>query len=349
MLHSPFVTAYGYLLGGHCRQLAKMSNGTAVWNYSYDANGMRTSRTDGTTTYTYVYNGGLLMQMTVGEHVLEFAYDASGTPMTVTLNGVTYYYLTNIQGDVVSIIDGNGALVAHYTYDAWGNPNAGSSHSAIIGHLNPLRYRGYVYDQEIGLYYLQSRYYSPKTGRFLNADAYISTGGLLGYNMFAYCGNNPVMYTDPFGYGIWEDICDYLAWCGEINNQQRELDTQIRLQKIELIGNGVSSAYNSYNESIIRQQEVDTMVTQGQVEVVKKGLSAGWDAYMRGYNLQQEAQLLDAQATIDAFSTPERTSQTLSYIGQGFSFLGCFWAGELLLPFGAGVSILAKIIEDCSE
>lgn len=66
--------------------------------------------------------------------------------------------------------------------------------------LNPLRYRGYVYDQETNLYYLQSRYYNPKTGRFLNADAYASTGqGFLGHNMFAYCGNNPVNYIDSNG------------------------------------------------------------------------------------------------------------------------------------------------------
>ena len=67
-------------------------------------------------------------------------------------------------------------MVANYTYDAWGYPISGSSPSSLIGSLNPLRYRGYVYDTEIGLYYLQSRYYSPKTGRFLNADAYTSTG-----------------------------------------------------------------------------------------------------------------------------------------------------------------------------
>ena len=88
-----------------------------------------------------------------------------------------------------------------YTYDAWGNPITATGNTAIST-LNPLRYRGYVYDTETCLYYLQSRYYDPETGRFINADSMVSTGqGILGNNMFAYCGNNPVMRVDPNGEG----------------------------------------------------------------------------------------------------------------------------------------------------
>lgn len=69
-----------------------------------------------------------------------------------------------------------------------------------LAELNPLRYRGYVYDQETGFYYLNSRYYDPAVGRFINADNYPSTGqGLSGNNMFAYCGNNPVSREDDGG------------------------------------------------------------------------------------------------------------------------------------------------------
>ena len=121
--------------------------------------------------------------------------------MTVNYNGIIYYYLTNIQGDVVSIVDGDGTLAVHYVYDAWGNIlSIVGTMDDTLGVINPLRYRGYVYDQETELYYLQSRYYSPKIGRFINADNYISTGqGILGSNMFAYCGNNPIMYADSSG------------------------------------------------------------------------------------------------------------------------------------------------------
>ena len=96
----------------------------------------------------------------------------------------------------------SGNQLVAYTYDAWGNvlTTTGSS-AGSLGKYNPLRYRGYVYDVETKLYYLQSRYYNPEWGRFINADALVSTGqGLLGNNMFAYCGNNPVLFYDPHGH-----------------------------------------------------------------------------------------------------------------------------------------------------
>ena len=64
----------------------------------------------------------------------------------------------------------------------------------------PLRYRGYYYDAETALYYLQSRYYDPTACRFLNADGYASTGqGIVGTNMFAYCNNDPILFVDFSG------------------------------------------------------------------------------------------------------------------------------------------------------
>jgi len=169
-----------------------------TWNFTYDSDGMRTGRTDGTTTYCYIYNGSQLSQMTVGSNSLSFAYDANGKPITVTLNGTVYYYTTNLQGDVTGIWDASGNRVAAYTYDAWGNVTITSDHT--LATLNPLTYRGYVYDAETELYYLQSRYYDPEVGRFINADNYPSTGqGLTGNNMFAYCGNNPVAREDDGG------------------------------------------------------------------------------------------------------------------------------------------------------
>ncbi len=99
-------------------------------------------------------------------------------------------------------MDSNGNPKVYYQYDAWGNIlSTSGSMASTLGTQNPLRYRGYVYDEETGLYYLQSRYYNPEIGRFLNADGYIATGqGLLGNNMFAYCLNNPVRYMDYSGF-----------------------------------------------------------------------------------------------------------------------------------------------------
>ena len=183
------------------RELAAMTDGSTTWTYAYDVNGMRTSRTNGTATYTYVYNGDQLSQMTKGSDTLYFTYGVLG-PTTVTWNGTTYYYALNAQGDVIGIFDESGNSVVTYNWDnAWGyNPVPEGTLAATLGTLNPLRYRGYVYDAETEYYYLQSRYYDPEIGRFLNVDALVSTGqGILGNNMFAYCANNPVNYTDSNG------------------------------------------------------------------------------------------------------------------------------------------------------
>ena len=203
---------YGYDNTG---ALATVTKDGVTWTNTYDSDGMRTKRTNGTNTYSYIYNGGSLSQMTVDGTVMNFAYDASGTPMAVTYGGATYYYATNIQGDVVAILNASGTAVVTYTYDAWGNIlTTTGTLASTLGTHNPLRYRGYVYDPETGLYYLQSRYYNPQMGRFICADSLVSTGqGILGNNMFAYCGNNPVLFCDPAGYfwnEFWESIEEWL-------------------------------------------------------------------------------------------------------------------------------------------
>ncbi len=115
-----------------------------------------------------------------------------------------YAVVTNKRGDVVYIYSFNGETkLASYGYDAWGNVVSVTDTSTTgIASINPIRYRGYYYDTDLDLYYLQSRYYNPRIGRFLNADGYISTGqGVLSHNMFAYCGNNPISRIDFNGYG----------------------------------------------------------------------------------------------------------------------------------------------------
>ena len=113
----------------------------------------------------------------------------------------TYYYLRNAQNDVVKIIDGSGNAVIQYTYDSWGKLlSTTGSLAETFGAEQPFRYRGYVYDEETGFYYLQSRYYNPEVGRFISADVYLSTGqGVLGHNAYAYCGNNPIIRFDEDG------------------------------------------------------------------------------------------------------------------------------------------------------
>ncbi len=199
----------------HGRELVSMSDGTTTWTYTYDADGMRTKRTNGTNTYTYVYNGSHLTVMTKGDDTLQFTYDASGTPLAVIYNGVTYYYHTNLQGDILGIKDGSGNAVVTYAYDAWGKLLSTTGTMAdSFGAVNPLRYRGYVYDSETALYYLQSRYYNPEWGRFINADGLIDIeNDPNGTNIFLYCGNNPIIRIDSNGY-FWTEIWEYLKGVG---------------------------------------------------------------------------------------------------------------------------------------
>ena len=167
------------------------------WEMEYNTSGIRTKRVSEEKTYSYIYAGDKLMRMTVGDDVLDFSYDVNGTPLTMTYNGTAYYYITNLQGDVMRIVDGSQNTVTSYDYAPFGKV---ISATGTLANINPLRYRGYVYDQETGFYYLQSRYYDPTIGRFLNVDGYVSTGqGIIGHNMFAYCGNNPVINEDKTG------------------------------------------------------------------------------------------------------------------------------------------------------
>ena len=171
---------------------------------------MRTQRSNGSTTYTYTYDGGKLTQMKMGSSTMRFTYGINGHPVSLNYDGTVYYYVTNAQGDVVAILNSSGQEVVSYTYDAWGNMVKKSGSKANdLGTYNPLRYRGYVYDRETGLYYLQSRYYNPTIGRFISADALLATDqGPLGYNLFAYCLNNPVNMTDYTGnLPEWANTC----------------------------------------------------------------------------------------------------------------------------------------------
>ena len=156
--------------------------------------------------HDYIYASGKLLRevITTGEgatattQTLDFFYDANGTPLALKVGNATYYYVTNLQGDVIQLVDSTGTAVAAYEYDPYGNI---VFQSGNLADLNPLRYRGYYYDSETELYYVSSRYYDPAIGRWINADNRISGvgGDVLGYNMFAYCMNNPVNMSDPSG------------------------------------------------------------------------------------------------------------------------------------------------------
>ncbi len=176
-------------------------NGTA---FTYDGLGRRISKGD--ISYIYDSNNRIIKQ----SNGIEFIYDNSGVA-GIVYSGETYLYRKDAQGNIVGLIDNNGNVVVEYKYDAWGNHEVydGSgtkiTQGTHVGRVNPYRYRGYYYDEELKLYYLKTRYYDPEVGRFINADdiTYIDPETINGLNLYAYCGNNPVMNVDPNGTFFW--------------------------------------------------------------------------------------------------------------------------------------------------
>ena len=187
------------------RQLKTLKKSGTLSQYVYDNDGRRIQKTVGDKVTRFYLDGDkIIAQKEEGGERMDFLYDEKGTPFAFEYQGKMYFYQTNLQGDIIGIVDSKGSQVVVYRYDAWGEVLVSSDASGFgLSQINPLRYRGYYYDQETGLYYLQTRYYDPKVRRFLNADdASVLTKDpeqLTEKNLYAYCDDNPVMYRDDAG------------------------------------------------------------------------------------------------------------------------------------------------------
>ena len=190
------------------RQLKKFvkTDGTVI-DYTYNANGIRTSKTVNGVKHTYTLDGTKILRETwtkdgVNNSIVPM-YDNEDSVCGIKYNEVPFYFQKNLQGDIIAIVDKDANTVARYFYDAWGVCTITEDVSGCgIAEVNPYRYRGYYFDAEIGLYYLQSRYYDPVVGRFDNLDMEsmitvqddVTTG-----NLFSYCNNEPVKNIDTYG------------------------------------------------------------------------------------------------------------------------------------------------------
>ena len=194
----------GYDFNWNGRRLESISqNGVELISYKYNIDGQRVSKTVGNTTTEYFYNGDILAGQKTGNDVLIFMYDNNGEVFGFEYNGTPYYYIKNAQNDVYMIVDETGVAYVLYMYDAWGRVACYDGTDFGLATINPLMYRSYYIDVETGyfFYYLNSRYYLADLGRFVSADSVVSEvgGDVLGYNMFAYCQNNPVNMSDEDG------------------------------------------------------------------------------------------------------------------------------------------------------
>lgn len=212
---------------GRQLQEATLANGNRV-TYKYNEDGLRTYKDTEKTTTTYEWDETKLIRENVtykktgkkydiwymydsGNNVIGFEYIRL-SEINETLKTTRIYYEKNLQGDVTGLLDEEGAKIASYTYDAWGNVITDNEKSfchegyEVPFELNHVLYRGYYYDgsctdteSDTNLYYLQSRYYDAEVGRFINADSICNlgiSGTVFGFNLYSYCDSNPVVYQD---------------------------------------------------------------------------------------------------------------------------------------------------------
>lgn len=204
-----YSTGKQWQLGWTSGELTSATADDMTISYGYDMDGVRDEKTVNGIKHEYVTQGGNVVYETWGNNKLEFIYGSSGEPYSVIYNGTTYYYVTNLQGDVVRLVNSSGTTVASYTYNGWGEVlSVDSNSSDNIANINPIRYRGYYYDNETGWYYLQSRYYDPQVKRFVSADDATlpldDEGDLKNKNLYRYCHNNPVNFADSEGnIAVW--------------------------------------------------------------------------------------------------------------------------------------------------
>ena len=222
------------------RQLQKMQKSGVTAEFVYNADGLRVQKTVNGVATKYTLHGKNVVHMTSGTDELHFFYDAQNRPAVVVYNGTAYAYVKSLQGDIVAILDESGNAVVSYGYDAWGAPLWCTSELAeTLGKVQPFRYRGYVFDEETGLYYLRSRYYNPGWGRFVNADNMIAE-----LNLFTYCKDSPILLYDPNGKWslnktVIEDAKSYVR---NIVNQTAAL---------------ISKAVLNYNFEISEEQKIE--------------------------------------------------------------------------------------------
>lgn len=332
------------------RQLTSLTQNGKQNTYKYDVDGLRLEKTAGgvTTQYQYV-NGQLLGEKRSNGVILRYTYDALGVLSGIQYKnaaGVTTNYIVRctLSGDVDQIFDTKGSLVARYIYDTWGNTLSvtDASGKAItdplhIANINPIRYRGYYYDAETGLYYLQSRYYDTVTKRYINPDGYVFTGqDMQSGNMFAYCGNQPVnrldtsgnMYVDNGGVlngSQTKKLLESLAWAKKSQQNFRKTVNNLKTG-VSDFGNKTKASFLAVATSI----NVDAgtgigLMGDASIPGISASLGAKWDffsihySYDDGMNFGQYGELSATVNVANAWQLGGSISQyypNASYVGK---------------------------------
>lgn len=263
------------------RNLASITEGENSYSYSYNKYGYRISKTvNGVTTDFNVAEDGTVVSQSDGTNTLYFEYAEDGTPLAFVLNDTQYLYITNNSGDVMAIADSTGSILATYSYDEWGKVtvNATGDENFALANLNPLRYRGYYYDNETDYYYLQSRYYDPNICQFISPDLlkYVrfQKDQQSGINCYIYCCNNPIIATDDSGHisfhsiYIFYDSKNFVNQAKDLREQYRKYD---KLSIVKLISISSKSQFiYKWNEDIFNNPVV-FLIFHGSPEHIYTG------------------------------------------------------------------------------
>ena len=335
------------------RELAGMTNteeGLSI-SYNYNDDGIRTSKTVNGVETTYYLEGTRVIYEQKSNNVIYYSYDENGDIVGLKYNGTQYWYIKNLQGDIIGILDNNLNQIVSYKYDSWGKPISITdtdgqeiTNQNNIGIINPYRYRSYRYDTETGLYYLQSRYYNPEWGRFLNADNYGGQiGEILTHNIYAYCLNNPISNYDPEGNlaiaipfilgGIKDFILVTVGLTGGIaiggiiqDKIQSNTETKTK-EKSKVIPKMSHPNQARYYMAKVTHPGADVYLNQPlSLETAKMRLNMGGDIWAR---TELEAQML-CIAVSGGYTGPTNDNKPLnamhyhpiSYVGRGHVFFG---------------------------
>lgn len=312
------------------RKLATLNKGSTSVSYKYNNDGCRFEKTvNGVVHKYYLFDSTITAETIIdGNDITKIEYfnDENG-PYAFSVGGTIYYYVKSIQGDVLEIRNASGAVVVEYVYDAWGRVlSTTGTLASTIGVLNPIRYHGYYYDTESGLYYLTQRYYDPQIRRFISPDSETvllsNYSGVLDTNIYAFCDNNPVMRSDDDG-GFWHIIAG--AVIGAIGGAVSSIVSQaISGQEINWKAVGISAAGGAIGGAITAACPCLGPVATG---LVQGTISAATYAATEKIAYGRDPSIKDVVAV---GVTSGITAGCMKYVTQSLGVVNCFLAGTLV-------------------
>ena len=354
----------------HGKWLESVIDGENTYSYGYDSNGIRASKTvNGVETSYNTLNGKMLAQYDdINEIYFQYSND---TPIGFVLNDTQYFYITNLSGDIVGITDSNGELIAEYSYDEWGKllgittAQENNAEQLAVAEINPLRYRGYYYDNETGMYYLQSRYYDPELCRFISADGfeYLTTEGKLNLNAYVYCWNCPVIFDDIEGTTpqLSINLSDIIAFIKSINNEIKSEFDEIKDKYTKLFNNWKKSLithYNSFidkleyfinypdaviNSALSKLFNTEINIRFGLVEFIRDKLGVSISLSSLKYQENNNGSRMARSASKSSSSTTTEDNNIVMALIQGIiAGIELDWLNDILEIFGSGLEDLAK-------